>query len=248
VKIFSGTASQVGKEISIGEITYGLSIDTYAGEIIRRFGEERLGYVIPTDYPAVNGDGIAVIKGAPHKEVADAFISFVLSEEGQRVWFSKRGSPGGPVDFDIGKLSILPAMYKSTETSSVVKGSPFEWTGALRYDAVLGARRWNIVNDLFGAFVIDVHDRLKHLVRGTPTAEARIARFPVEERVISTLLADPAWLKTPELRSATLRDWGAVARTSLPAKGSLWQSLQWLPSSLFGVFLVVSLLRRRKKR
>ena len=247
VKNFSGTASQVGKEISIGEITYGLSIDTYAGEVIRRFGSDRLGFVIPTDYPAVNGDGIAVIKGAPNSAVADAFISFVLSEEGQRLWYSKRGSPGGPVDFDIGKLPILPAMYATTETSSVVKGSPFEWKGALRYDAVLGAKRWNIINDLFGAFVIDVHDRLKYLTRGTAKAEERLTTFPISQSVIASLLSDPAWLKTPELRSATLRDWGVVARNSLPIQGSLWQSLQWLPTPLFGVFLLVSIIRRRKK-
>jgi hypothetical protein len=239
VKNFSGTATQVGKEIATGEVAFGLSIDTYAGEIVRRYGAQRIGYIIPKDYPCINGDGIGVLKGAPHSELAEQFLAFVLSDAGQRIWYSALGTPGGPQEFDLGKLPIIPELIGSTPTSSVVSENPFTWKISQRYDAELGSARWNIVNDLFGVFVIDVHDRLKRLTRGDAAVEERLGHFPVTEDAVASLLVGPRWGRETAVRSQQMRDWGDLARRTLPRKGErLGAYLRWLPGVLFAALLV----------
>jgi ABC-type Fe3+ transport system substrate-binding protein/ABC-type spermidine/putrescine transport system permease subunit II len=239
VRNFSGGASQVGKEIASGEIAYGLSIDTYAGELIRQAGGTRLGYVVPRDYPSVSGDAIAVLKGAPNGLLAQQFLEFVLSNEGQMLWYGVRGSPGGPKHFDLGKLPVRPALYGAMPSSSVVPESPFAWTSDVAYDAHKGARRWGIINDLFGIFVIDVHDRLARL-----PIDASIPPLPLSEEEVEAMASGGTWNKDAAYRSLTLERWGDHARAQLAASGSEIGVLRWAPAALFLGLLMVSAMRR----
>jgi ABC-type Fe3+ transport system substrate-binding protein len=248
VRNFSGGGTNVGKEIASGEIVYGLAIDTYAGELIRRIGDERLGYVVPKDYAAVNGDGIAVLRGAPNKALATAFVEFVLSDEGQRLWYTRRGLPGGPVEFELGKLPILPALYGTVETTSVVKENPFEWKSILPYDADTAGKRWGIVNDLFGVYIIDVHDRLVQTLDPKHRGAGTLPVFPVSQADVSRLI--PSWSANTALRSSTLKEWSDTARASLPLERSALSYARWLPPLLFLFFLLrggVSRLRPRAR-
>lgn len=239
VRNFAGGASQIGKEVATGEMVYGIAIDTYAGDIIRQVGRHRLGYILPEDFASINGDSIGLLTGAPHPAAATAFIEFLLSEAGQKLWYAKKGSPGGPVNFEIGKLPVLPALYNKVPAATMFDINPFTLTNVLAYDASLASSRWNLFNDLFGAFIIDVHDRLVHVAD-----PSRLTGIPVSEQEAQQLIASGTWTSRVGERSNKLREWGEQARTSLPIQESMAERLRWLPGSLLALILGVIALGR----
>ena len=90
-------------------------------------------------------DPIGMLRGAPHSELAQAFITYVLSPEGQKLWNFKVGEPGGPEQYalrrapirrdayhpDLAKHRSDPKInpYDSGEESGFVYHG--EWTGRL---------------------------------------------------------------------------------------------------------------------
>lgn len=246
VRSLSGTASQVGKDVGTGEVVVGIAIDTYAGDLIRQFGAERIEFVAPTDYTSVNGDGIALISGAPHPNLAREFIEFVLSETGQKIWYLKVGSPGGPRRFEMGKLPILPSVYGSGPSNSVLKGPPDSWTNVLAYNSTLAGERWNLVNDLFGVFIIDVHDRLVQVARRSPQAPP--PKMPIGADEARALSPDGTWGANATVRNVKLREWGEQATHALPRESTALDSIRWVPSAILLSFLVGLIVRRIAKR
>jgi hypothetical protein len=251
VRNFSGGGTQVGKEISTAEVVYGLAIDTYASDIIRRVGAARIGYVVPEDYATVNGDGIAVLKGAPNRELARAFVEFVLSEKGQRLFYAAKGTPGGPLEYDLGKLPLLPFLYGTTPTNSVVFESPFTWRGIMKYDAERAGSRWNLVNDLFGVFILDLHERLvlharEHRTGASPSSLVDYPSLPISDEESLRLSDNGRWGRDTAQRSSAVRSWAEQARASLPAPVGTFAALRPLPSLAFALMLVGALGRRLK--
>ena len=51
-------------------------------------------WIAPHAGTTLSGDPIAVLKGAPHPETAQAFVEFCLTPEAQKLWFAKPGVPG----------------------------------------------------------------------------------------------------------------------------------------------------------
>jgi spermidine/putrescine-binding protein len=108
----------------------------------------------------LNPDSIAILKGAPNLEVAQRFLDFILSDEGQKMWLLPVGAEGGPSENLLGRMSILPHLYDVVGDLSVVPINPFEITSSLDYNANLGGSRWSFVNDVIGSTIIDVHEDL----------------------------------------------------------------------------------------
>jgi ABC-type Fe3+ transport system substrate-binding protein/ABC-type spermidine/putrescine transport system permease subunit II len=239
VRNFSGTASQIGKEVATGEIIYGIAIDTYAGDIIRQVGHERLDYHIPDDFAAINGDCIALLKGAPHTQAATAFIEFILSEQGQLLWYAKKGSPGGPIRSELGKLSVIPELYGRVAPATIFDGNPFTLPNVLAYDSKKAGSRWTLVNDLFGAFMIDVHERLVRVK--DPTV---LPGIPVSERDAQQLIDRGAWGEDQALRSDYLKSWATIGAQQLPATATVWERLRWVPGGVFALLLSLLIVKR----
>jgi ABC-type Fe3+ transport system substrate-binding protein len=242
VRNFTSGASQIGKEVAVGEIVYGIAIDTYAGDIIRLVGQERIGFALPSDFAAINGDGIAMLKGAPNSQVASAFIEYLLSEAGQRLWYGKKGQPGGPTRFELGKLSVLPSLYGTIESASVVNSNPFKIPNLVAYDSKLASERWPLVNDLFGAFIIDLHQRLVRL----PSADL-LSGITVSESESVRLSSGGGWGQDATVRSEALRLWSAQARATIPVRPGFMERYQALPVVLFGIALLWVVLSRIKR-
>jgi iron(III) transport system permease protein len=242
VRNFSSSASPIGKEVALGEIVYGITIDTYAGDIIRQVGSGRLEFILPTDFAAVNGDSIAVLKGAPNASVAAAFVEFLLSEAGQRIWYARKGSPGGPIHSELGKLPVLPSLYGAVEPSGVVRGNPFTLENLLSYDSEAAAKRWSLVNDLFGVFIIDVHDRIVRV--SNPQA---LQSIPIRESDVASLIEDGGWGQDAARRTELLQAWSADARRFIPLTPSLFERFQVLPTLVFGCGLGWLFFRRLRR-
>ena len=215
VRNFASGGSQAPKDVAVGEVAYGLSIDFYAWAQIAQVGKEFVGFTMPDNLTIVNPDGMAILRGAPNLEVAQAFVRFVMSDPGQKLWFLKKGVAGGPVRTQLNRFTVLPDLYGRYREEAAVTMNPFAWHSDLVYDSERGSLRWNVLNALIGVMVIDSHAQLqqawKEAMEGgvTPEEVARLSAVPVSEA--EALALGTRW-RSPELRSRTLAAWTEFAR------------------------------------
>lgn len=211
---FPEGSSRVPKDITVGEVAAGLVIDIYASRQMAEVGAEYLGFVMPEGQTVINPDGIGILRGAPNLAAARAFVEFVLSPEGQRIWMLPVGAPGGPREFLMARMSILPELYTLLGEQAVTRENPFQWRQSLRYDAEKGSTRWSLLNDLLGVLVIDPHDDLVRAWRAALRAGAgqealeELGRVPLSEE--EALRLAKAW-KDERLRNRVLGEWAAFA-------------------------------------
>ncbi|HKY10094.1 MAG TPA: extracellular solute-binding protein [Candidatus Binatia bacterium] len=217
VRNFTNAASQIPKDVAIGEVAYGLAIDFYAWAQVKEAGEDKIGFLMPNNLTIITPDAIGILKGAPNLEVAKAFIRFVTSEEGQKLWLLVEKAPDGPQRFQLNRFSVLPSLYALPPQTTAVKLNPFTWQSDFAFDPQLSADRWSIVNDLIGALVIDQ----KHLLtrawkdglekRANEAEFQRLAAMPIGAHE-ALALARAEW-KNPSLRNQKLTEWIHFARS-----------------------------------
>jgi ABC-type Fe3+ transport system substrate-binding protein len=160
IKTFPPSSSAVPKSVGAGDVAYGLAIDFYAWSEVSKVGADKIGYVMPEGLTVINPDSIAILKGAPNLEVAERFVTFVLSEKGQKLWMLPVGAEGGPRESLLGRLCVIPELFTELADVTVVPINPFEVETTLDYDPDLGSVRYSLVNDLIGAMIIDSHTDL----------------------------------------------------------------------------------------
>jgi ABC-type Fe3+ transport system substrate-binding protein len=213
---FSRQASQVSLDVTAGEAAGGMAIDFYALRAIGEVGEDRLGFVLPRPLTVINPDCVAVLKGAPHPDLAELFIRFILSEAGQRLWILRVGAPGGPQRFQLSRLPMIPGLARRYEKDAVVRLDPFTFTSNVEFDMAKKNLRRRIVSDLFGAVIIDAHDELAAawgVLRRLPEDNSRVRRLlapPLSEDEMLTL-AKAKW-QDPKFRADAIAKWTCEAR------------------------------------
>lgn len=213
---FDRISSTTAKEITLGEAAYGMAIDFYGFTQVAVGGRSNLSFVLPQDFTAINPDGIAILKGAPHMETARRFVDFVISEEGQRLWFLPKGHPDGPRQYSIERMSIRPDFYKRYKGISNIEFSPFDLKQDFLYNAKLGRDRREVVAALVGALLVDTHTELQAawrgiIRRGLPEAElAELGRVPLTEQGALELAAKE-W-KNPAARTLKKIEWQSWAQ------------------------------------
>lgn len=118
-RYFTDSASKVPIDVSMGAAAAGLAIDFYgrfqAQSTRAPDGTERMGYVTPPGGSGVSCDPISLLRGAPHREIAVRFIEFVLSEDGQKLWTYRPGTPGGPIKYALRRIPIRRTFYPSDD-------------------------------------------------------------------------------------------------------------------------------------
>ncbi len=216
VREFTRSASDVPREVAAAEAAVGMAIDFYGRQAVIEAGEDRMALRLPMELTVTNPDGIGVLKGAPDVELAETFIEFVLSEHGQRLWTLRAGAPGGPRQYTLGRLSVIPGFTERYGEHAVVESDPFESRGGVQFDAQKKNARWRIFNDLFSARIIDVHGelarawkRLRHLPPDDPRVQELLAP-PVSEQELLELAAT-AWSE-PEARGDAIARWSQHAQ------------------------------------
>jgi hypothetical protein len=93
-RYFTDSATQVPNDVGNGEAAAGTSIDFYGRVYEETVGPGRLRFVLPRAATAITPDPVAILRGAPHPELARQFVEFLLSPEAQRLWDLKAGMPG----------------------------------------------------------------------------------------------------------------------------------------------------------
>ncbi|MBI4633084.1 MAG: extracellular solute-binding protein [Deltaproteobacteria bacterium] len=216
IRNFSRSASDVPKDTALGEIACGLAIDVYAWRQVAEAGTDRIGFLLPEGLTVISPDGIAMLKGAPHADLAAKFIEFTLSEEGQKLWVLRKGTPGGPQEYELGRMPVIPGFAKSFGKDAAVPLDPFQWKGGFTYDAAKGSERWNLLNDLIGAVLIDNHRELAaawdavRMRDGSDPLVRELTKPPLTEEE-AMRLARAEWTQ-PVMRSKIRSRWSAEAK------------------------------------
>lgn len=216
-RYFTRSSSAIPKDVALGEIAYGGAIDFYARTAIARHGANRLGFVLPKGKTVVNPDPIAILKGAPHPELAQAFVRFVMSEAGQRLWFLPTGVEGGPQRYQLLRMPILPEFYTRYAEVSGGVTSPFDWKTDFVYDGATATRRRGVLQDMLGAFIIDTQYELvpawrAAIAAGLPRGSLQqLTHMPVSAE--EALALGQRWGKVDfvESRIKTLTQWSRLA-------------------------------------
>lgn len=115
-RYFTDSAQKVPIDVAAGDCAVGMGIDFYGRqqqEAVRRRGaDDRLSYISPEGGAVASVDPVGLLRGAPNKELAVAFIEFSLSMEGQKLWNLKPGTPGGPEYFALRRLPVRKDFYE----------------------------------------------------------------------------------------------------------------------------------------
>jgi ABC-type Fe3+ transport system substrate-binding protein len=215
----SGTLT---RQVTEGEVAAAGNIDANALGAVGH-DPDGISYSLPAGATVLSPDSVAVLRGAPNAAIAREFIEYLLSDDGQRLFLLKPGISGGPHQYPLCRLSVVPALYKRYPAAerSVGDADPFTFGGAFDYKASLGERRWNALNDLLGAVAVDARAEIAAawqtlLAASLPEdrqqlLEQELFRPPCSEET----LADYARLvgsESPRYRAKIMNQWGEEAR------------------------------------
>ena len=211
-RAFNEGGVSVPRDVSLGQAAVGPCIDFYASAPVRRQGATHLQLVIPAGQGVATPDCIAALRNPPNKQAAFAFITFVLSEAGQRLWYQARGTDGGPLDYDLERLPVMPRIYDmGLKTYTVM--NPFKGAADFQYDSKKGGERWSMLNDLWRATLIDAHEALW---------DARVAAIRAHRDNDLGLALCHAPLSEAALQGLSKKRLAPDARNSLRNKWSAW--------------------------
>jgi ABC-type Fe3+ transport system substrate-binding protein len=251
---FTAAGGQVPKDVTAGEVACGLCIDFYAWAQVRIYGPDVIGFVLPQDLTVVNGDAIGILKGAPNRTVAESFVTFVMSEKGQRLFMLNRGEPGGPARNDLGKFSVMPKLYNELKGHTPVAVNPFDWRSSFVYDPHVGTSRRTIVDDLVGAMLIDPHSELVAAWQQAASADKsaasmeRLSAVPISEERVMEIAKKGLWSDS-NYRNKTMMEWSDFARAKYATEESWPHRLRALPAiAAFSLALYTAVSIRRRNR
>lgn len=166
-RYFTDSASRIPQEVGQGNAAAGMCIDLYgrafAADLTTRDGGPRVVWKPPMDGTTVSADPIGVLKGAPHPELAQAFVEFCLSAAGQALWFGKPGTPGGPRHRALHRLPIRRDLYTEAYLSNSTQpdSRPYQAGELLTYERELTGGAFNTLRKIVRVMCIDPHEELQ---------------------------------------------------------------------------------------
>ena len=166
-RYFTDSAVKIPMDVASGDAAAGMCIDFYGRAYNERLkkpdGTSRLEWTAPENGTSVSVDPVAVLRGAPHPEVAQAFVEFLLSKPGQFLWNARPGCPGGPKSRALRRLPIRKDLYSReyrryfTDPDAL----PYLRSGGFVYRGELTGRAFGAIGLIVRAMCIDSHQELK---------------------------------------------------------------------------------------
>jgi ABC-type glycerol-3-phosphate transport system substrate-binding protein len=186
-RYFSDAAPKVPADVAYGEAAAGMCIDFYGRSeseaVADDLGRTRLQYNNVRGGTSVGADSIALLRGAPHPETAKAFIDFVMSCEGQKLWDFRPGTPGGPIRYSLRRLPIRREFYREPFRSFMAdrEADPYRDAQAFHYNEAWTAPLFSTLRFLVRVMCIDSREELV-------AARAAIGDAPVDSPAFQKLL------------------------------------------------------------
>src|ERR1700736_2194009 len=186
-RYFSDAATKVPADVAYGEAAAGMCIDFYGRSeseaVSDPRGQTRMQYGNVRGGTSVGADSIALLRGAPHPETGKAFIDFVMSREGQKLWDFRLQTPGGPVRYSLRRLPIRREFYKEPFRSFMAdpEADPYRDAQAFQYHEPWTAPLFSTLRFLVRAMCIDSREELV-------AARSAIGDAPVNSPAFQKLL------------------------------------------------------------
>lgn len=227
-RYFTDSASKVPHDVAQGDAAAGTCIDFYGRsyeEKLSRDGEpSRLVWTAPLGGTSISVDPIAIFRGAPNEAIAQEFVTFVLSKEGQLLWNVKAGQPGGPRETSPRRLPVRRDLYAMENLArfSDPDALPYERSGGFEYQRELTGPAFKALAQIFRAMAIDPHQEMKHAwlaMRdnhgGRPMAESAAGKvfFDVSHLSYSRLMNEIVPLMGKKDPLATMREMAKISAT-----------------------------------
>ena len=165
-RYFTDSATKIPLDVAQGDAAAGMCIDFYGrtyNELLRRpDGSSRVEFVIPDRGTSMGVDPIAMLRGA-NREASQLFIEFVLSEDGQKLWNYRVGTPGGPEKIALRRLPVRKDMYtrEHLQFFSDPEALPFERGEQFKYVADWTAPAFGSMRFIVQVMCLDVHHELQ---------------------------------------------------------------------------------------
>jgi len=167
-RYFTDSSSKIPLDVAQGNAAAGMCIDFYGRTFVEltadENGDSRVEYLTPVGGSSTGVDPIAMFRGAPRPDLAHAFIKYVLSKEGQRLWNYRAGEPGGPAEISLRRLPIRRDCYTPEELSHFADPDvlPYETSDSFLYRPQWTGRAFNSIRFIIRTMCVDTHEELKH--------------------------------------------------------------------------------------
>ncbi len=173
----SGAADAV-----LNEAPVAACIDFYGVMRVHKY-PETLVYVSPAGQTAYSPDPIGILKNPPHPELAQAFVDFVLSLEGQGLWGNRVGTKHGPVAEPLHRQPIRRDAY-TAYGDRLLGGveSPYKAGNEMTLDIPMRKVRFGVLKYLVRAAAVDNAGPLKQAKAAIVAAEGQ-DRARLEQRL-----------------------------------------------------------------
>jgi iron(III) transport system substrate-binding protein len=166
-RYFTDSSQKPPIDVAAGNCAVGMCIDFYGRyqeqSSAERSGRQRLGFHMPSGGTTLSPDPIALMRGAPNRELGEAFLEYVMSLEGQKLWNFKPGAPGGPQHFSLRRLPIRKDFYSNPEfaahrTDPTV--NPYADAAPLIYNSAWTGGIFREMSFVIRIICIDTHSEL----------------------------------------------------------------------------------------
>jgi ABC-type Fe3+ transport system substrate-binding protein len=193
-RYFTDSSQKPPIDVAQGDCAAGICIDFYGRaqtQAVANRGASRLAFVAPRGGTMNSVDPIALLRGAPHREVAELFLEFTLAMEGQKIWNFRPGAPGGPERYALRRLPVRRDFFANAEWKqwrSDPEAAPFDDPAPLVYRAEWTAHLFRELAFAVRVMCLDSHAELK-----TAWTAIRAATPANRDRALAKL-GDLQWL------------------------------------------------------
>ncbi|MEN8783425.1 MAG: extracellular solute-binding protein [Akkermansiaceae bacterium] len=166
-RYFTDGASKVPHDVAQGNAIAGMCIDFFGrsfNEALKKEdGSSRLKFISPVGGTSYSVDPVAIFKGAPNLKVAQEFVNFIFTKEGQMLWNARPGTTMGPKIRGLRRLPVRKDLYQEPYLSDMVDGAvmPYEVASEFIYDYDLTGRHFTPLRNIIRAMCIDSHEEMK---------------------------------------------------------------------------------------
>lgn len=167
-RAITDSASKPTRDVVRGDCLAAMALDFQAkfeaeNSALESGGEPRLTFITPVGGTSVSADPIGLLRGAPERKLAIAFIRFVLSPQGQRLWNYRVGTPGGPERYALRRLPIRRDVLDAdwAEHASDPGEDPFVIGAAFTYRSDWTSHLYSLIGPLIKATTFDCREELR---------------------------------------------------------------------------------------
>ncbi len=201
-RYFANSSLKPPLDISSGEAAAGPVLEFYgryqSQALKSAGGEARMGYIDPPGIVFIDSDPISILRAGPNPLLAQRFVEFVLSDQGQALWqFPVRPADASPADamgperFALRRMPARRFMYQHHRARFVDQDlRPFE---IVSHASLQGWRP--LIDKVMSAFAMDIHHEMTQ-------AWAAIARAKASGDETLTARMEAAFFALPPHRFA----------------------------------------------